>query len=338
MKLELPPVRLRALPMQVISGEGCLILKRGRVELAIRGEAAATVVCVLLGAAAEGKATREDLAGLFGPALRAATEALLEHLVRRRFLVPVGEGELPEASEEGPAEVFYWHFGQTEAEVTARMNGRRVVVVGVNAVSRRLVASLRDSGLRSVELRDDPLLRNLSISDPGEVLGADAIDPQAVDCLVATADLGGPQLLSRWNEFCVLHRRPFLPVVLMDLVGQIGPLTIPGETACLECARQRQRSHAADPHSRRLIEAVIGRSTTGFLPPMASMLGDVAAMEIIKFLGIGPPVGQVGALIEINMLACDMTARPVLRLPRCPVCTPLAERPSLTVVRDGGAP
>jgi thiazole/oxazole-forming peptide maturase SagC family component len=167
----------------------------------------------------------------------------------------------------------------------------------------------------------------------------EALDPESFDCLVATSDFGGMHLLRSWNEFCVLHRRTFLPVLLQDMIGYVGPLVIPGETACFECFRLRRNTHLPDPQSRQLIEAVAfeGQRTAGFLPPMASLLGDVAAIELLKLMTLAPPLWRVGTVIEVNLMAPDMSARGVLKLPRCPVCTPLAERPSLAVGRSGAA-
>lgn len=361
MKMELPPSRYRALPLQVIDVDGGVILKRGLVEVRVVGRGAAGAVRTLLEAASGAGIAEGDVGALFAGAERSGAEALLRRLIERRFLVEE-PGAAPGAAagdprpEEDPAAVFYWHFGEGRAEVAARVAGRRVVIVGVNRISRQLARSLRDSGISSFDVRDDPLLRNGSFFDDAGALrpsawpaelgapiahggGVHATDPGSFGCLVATAELGGMQLLRPWNEHCVLHRRLFLPVLLEDMIGHVGPLVVPGETACFECFRLRRSTHEADPWARRAIEAASsgGRPAAGSLPPMASVLGDVAAVELLKLLGLHPPVGELGAAVEVNLLASDMTARRVLRLPRCPVCTPLSERPTLAATKSAAA-
>ncbi|HZH13075.1 MAG TPA: TOMM precursor leader peptide-binding protein [Archangium sp.] len=350
MKMELSSERYRAVPIQIIGMEDGLLLKRGLVELRVRGEGAVAVQHLLEATPGEGR-TLEELRTPFPENVRPNVDRLLEHLIRRRFLVPVMDGGQTPEETESATDIFYWHFGEQREQ---HLDDRRLLLIGVNSISRRLAASLHASGLRSVEVRDYPLLRNLRLFDeqgalrpgawPSELEapvphtgGVEAIDPQGFDCLVATSDFGGMQLLRAWNEFCVLHKRPFLPVVLQDMVGYVGPLVMPGETACYECFRLRRNTHVADPQSRHLIESAAfqGQATVGFLPPMASMLGDVAAVELLKLFTLAPPLWRVGTVLEVNLMAPDLSARAVLKLPRCPVCTPLAERPSMVAVRSG---
>jgi molybdopterin-synthase adenylyltransferase len=40
------------------------------------------------------------------------------------------------------------------------------------------------------------------------------------------------QFMRKWNDFCVRNDHAFLPIVLRDLIGYVGPLVIPHKTAC----------------------------------------------------------------------------------------------------------
>ena len=204
------------------------------------------------------------------------------------------------------------------------------------------------SGLACVEVVDHPPLRNLRLFDrsgslrdggwpndlPGPVAyGEDfaSLRPEGLDCLVATSDIGGMQLLREWNARCVEAGRPFLPVVLQDLIGYVGPFVVPGETACFECLRARQNANMDDPLSQRAAEfsAAEGQAVVGFHPVMATMLGAVAAMELVKHYGIRAPLSKPSTLIEVNMLTSRMEPRRVLKIPRCRVCGTSASNPSL---------
>jgi bacteriocin biosynthesis cyclodehydratase domain-containing protein len=268
------------------------------------------------------------------------------------MLVPVaGEVEGRARGEDSPADVFYWQLDEGLAQVAERIAAQRLLILGVNRISRQLARSLRESGAPSFAVRDVVTLRDPSFFDGDGALlpdawpaalgapaahegGAHALDPRSFGCLVATAASGGAQLLRAWNEHCVLHRRPFLPVLLEDQVGHVGPLVIPGETACFECFLQRRAAHDPAPMIRRAVDAAPGGWTgASALPPMASILGDVAAVELIKLLGLRSPLSRPGVVLEVSLLESEMTARRVLRLPRCPVCTPIDERPTLAAAK-----
>ena len=347
MEQDFPSQKLRALPVQLIETGDGVILKRGRIEIQIGGDRAAEIVSLVLAATAEDRATPEEIAKAFAAPDRPAVIYLVEQLAARRILVPADIPPPPGEAWESNLEVFYWHFGASAEQVTERLNAQRLVILGVNGISRQLAASLLASGVKAVEVVDYPLLRNLRFFSAGGELQADqwpallpqpraygewanGPGPEALDCLIATSDFGGLERMREWNEFCVARRRPFLPVVLQDLIGYVGPLVVPGETACFECLRARQNAHLDDPVAQRASEQVAfeGQAGAGFHPAMASVLGDIAAIELTKFYGGGLPLWRVGTLIEVNLLAPRLDARKVLKVPRCPVCSTLNRRAS----------
>jgi molybdopterin-synthase adenylyltransferase len=348
MRMDLSPGRLRALPVQVVEIDDGVVLKRGCVETSVRGKGAVDAVQRLLQATSGGGMDAASLRNLFADDEHTDLDALIEHLRRRGLLVSDSIDSGAVLSSETPVDVFYWHFGVQEADAARTLAERRVVVIGLNGITRQLARSLESCGVGFVSFVDDPLLRNPEFLDEDGAPAADAwsfgprsrlidsleIDPNRLDCIVATSDFGASSVVARWNEFCVLHKRPFLPVVFKDLVGWIGPLVIPGETACYECARMRQRAHQPDPGLRQAIDAAVQGSPAGFLPPMLSMIADIVAIELIRFFCLGALPSRAGTLIEVSVLAREMTPRPVLKLPRCPVCTPIDERPDLTPVYE----
>jgi bacteriocin biosynthesis cyclodehydratase domain-containing protein len=348
MKLELAPEKLRALPVQVTDlPRGGAVIKRGRVEIRLHGDQAGDAVRAVLETARPGASLEEIVAG-FAPPERPSVEALVQHLMARRILVMESDLSPGALESESQLDVFYWHFGAPAHEIAQRFTRVRYRILGVNVISRQLATSLRAAGAEDVEVLDHPWLRNPELFDDDGVLAAGAwpgglgkpspvgdrgsLDPGSLDCLVATSDLGDTQPLREWNELCLLHNIPFLPVLLQDLVGYVGPIVVPGETACYECLRSRQNSHLPDPVAHRTAEDASGRAVAGFLPAMASILGDVACVELTKFFGL-KPLSRIGTLLEVNLLGGEMTPRRVLRLPRCPVCSTLTLTPSAPFTR-----
>jgi thiazole/oxazole-forming peptide maturase SagC family component len=124
-----------------------------------------------------------------------------------------------------------------------------------------------------------------------------------------------------WNRYCVENEIAFLPVVLRRLIGEIGPFVVPRETACYECLTARQNSHLREHRALRAVEAQspYGQAISGFFPSMGSILGDMAALELVKFYSGGMPY-RVGHFIEVNLLATVLDSHKVLRVPRCRTC------------------
>jgi bacteriocin biosynthesis cyclodehydratase domain-containing protein len=353
-KIDLEEERLRAVLVQLVEVPDGVLLKRGCAEMNVEGDGAKEIVELLLGRAAGAPATRDELLdGVPAPA-REAVADLVDQLRQRRILIAADESA--EDVPEGPVDVFYWHFGARAADVVDRLASRRIAVIGVNSIGRQLLIALARGGASNVTAVDYPLLRNVSLFDSAGAISADdwppaiAVSPfetwweqehdGLLDCVVATSDFGGMQLLRRWNEFCVERGIHFLPVVLQNLIGYVGPLVVPGETACFECLRARQNANLDDPEAQRAAEhaAFEGQSVAAFHPSMGSILGDLAAMELTKFYGGVIPTWRVGALVEVNLLQPSITTRSVLRIPRCSVCSPLRTRSSVSTRIDPFVP
>lgn len=334
--------KLRLNRLQVMETDAGLLLKRGRAVVQVQGEASAQIAQALLAVAAEGDASREELCDPFPPPLRPSVEQLIQALEARRLLT---DATHPEPAEEGPTDVFYWHFGRGREEVARNLARAAITVVGVNCVSRRLVAALLESGLEAVEVVDYTLLGNVRLFHRDGTLDAahwpaalgrpvpwraweEAGGGREAGCIVATSDFGGQQLLREWNRRCIAARTPFLPVVLQDLIGTVGPLVIPGEGVCLECVRARENAHMDSPETRRAAEhaAYSGQVVNAFHPSMASILGDLAAMELVKFHGQLMRSQLVGHLFEVNLAVPEIRTRRVLKLPRCQACGVPAQR------------
>jgi bacteriocin biosynthesis cyclodehydratase domain-containing protein len=324
--------------LQMIETSDGMLLKRGRAVVKIKGAESVQIVQALLAIASDGAATRQELCEPFPAELQASVGQLIDALEARHLLTDAEHFDSSSGAEE-PIDVFFWHFDKRADQVCRAFEKTRITIIGVNKVSRQIVNALIESGVQSVEVIDYPLLNNVRmLDDNGKVrpehwpasLGQprnhrewfDLTQARGAGCLVVTSDFGGQHLLRDWNRHCVRERIPFLPVVLQDLVGRIGPLVVPGEGSCLECLRARENSHIDDPDTHRAAEygAYEGQVVTAFHPSMASVLGDIAAMELLKLYGQFMRSRLVGRMIEVNLVVPELTERRVLKLPRCSVC------------------
>ncbi|MGH3830217.1 MAG: TOMM precursor leader peptide-binding protein [Pseudonocardiaceae bacterium] len=358
--------RLRALPVQLIPMRKAVILRRGATEVRIDGERSQEAVETILAAVSGRGATVAEVCERFAEPDRPAVTRLLGQLRTRRLLVPAGSptpagngtgtdtdnavtndtitgGTSVEDTHAGDTsvedsrlDIFYWHFGQRGADVARSLSARQIAVVGVNAVSQRLVRALTAIGATNVAVLDYPPLRgteHLTTDHDSGGAGAavghadwlDRADADELHCVIATSDFDASECLRLWNRFCVERRIPFLPVVQRDLLGTVGPLVLPGETPCYECVRARESSHLDDPAARHAVAeaASEGQRFAALHPAGTAVLAELAAVELSKWFGGGrPPTRQVGTLVEVNVAEPAVAVRKVLRVPRCPVCSP----------------
>ena len=333
--------------------EGGVIITRGATQFAVSGGRAIEIVPTVLAAASDGGATRREIIEAFAAPDREMVAKLIDDLVARSILVPAGS-QPPADAIESSLDIFYWHFGQTASAAIGKMNEKPILVMGVNTISRRIAQSLGSLGVTNVEVVDFHILRNLRLYDsngclsPGEwplpepqVYEGWAEDLEIGDygCLIATCDFGGAHLMREWNRFCVENHMHFLPVVLDGFTGTVGPLVVPGETACYECLRLRENANLDAPEVQRVGEsgAAERQAVTGFHPAMASVLGELAAMEICKMYGGGIP-WRPNRLIEVNLMEPILISRRVLKLPLCPVCSPAVKTSAVYLDKDSFVP
>ncbi len=335
--------KFKALPFQVIENDKGIILKRGVAQIAIGGKQASAVIATMLAVLGEHGATLDEVCATFAEPDRPGIKDLLRHLVNRRFLVAADQvlTDTEPASSESNLDVFYWQFGRQTAQVVDTLNTYRTAIVGVNLLSQRMVAALTAVGVTTIHLIDDPLLRNPSLyTEDGNWRAEEwpatlappvpaedwqqTLSTADVRCIIATAEFGGQHLLRQWNKVCVENNIHFLPVLIQDMIGYIGPLVIPGETACLECLRARQNSNMIDSHEKRIAEefAFAGQHIAALHPSMLAVVAETAVFEFNRFYA-GLLDWKVGKLIEINLFATSTTVRKVFKIPRCPVCSPL---------------
>jgi bacteriocin biosynthesis cyclodehydratase domain-containing protein len=332
-----------ALAVQLIDVPQGVIVKRGVEEVFVAGEAAAEVVTGLLTAAGTipGGVRPEELAAMMrGERHQLDVGGIVSELCARKILV--GVAERPRYAER-PDEVLAWNLGVHPEAAAARLDAVSLNLLGVNLVSGAIADGLSAIGV-PCHVVDHPDLRNVRLFTADGRLRPDAWHgrpaPEAFDtwqatppagdliCLVACSDFGGLQALAEWNARTFRSGWHFLPVVLQNLVGIVGPLVMPGETACFQCLLARENANLPAAPMTRAVEtaAFQGQSIAAYHPAMAATIGNVAALELTKHYGYGWASAAIGKTIEVNMMAATMRSRPILKVPGCPVCGPLSAR------------
>jgi bacteriocin biosynthesis cyclodehydratase domain-containing protein len=328
----------RLLGLQALVHDGGVILKRGTTRLFLDGDDVAELVDLVVARLAGGRAVAlSRLLGEVGAARRDALVKLIEVLKAHRFLADADDESDGGHNHE---EVFFWNYQATFAEIVGELAEMHLTVFGVNAIGLALLGNLRGCGFRNMTFVDHPALRNVDYFDSrqqlrSEISGVLSVPPVAFDhwasanvepdgCMVVCCDFGGRPLMRDWNRYCVEKDVLFYPIVLLDHVAQIGPLVRPGDGPCYECLWARRDANMADPSLVRAgeVEPDSGHQAIGYLQPMARAAADFAAIDLLKTFSRSFSGNPIGRILEIDLLEPRLTARDLLRVPACPVCSP----------------
>jgi bacteriocin biosynthesis cyclodehydratase domain-containing protein len=306
------------------------VLKRGTSELMLTGEGVHAILEALM-ELLDGQHSRAEIVASFPEEQRDEIDNLLAGLLQRRLITDQPEPEAGAFSLDSLQANFWRNFGAPAKEARERLQRARCVVVGANLITRAVIRSLLEMGVGAVTLVDHAVLNN-ELAPVQPESGADPRLSRAPELppdeelkqaalLCAACDFGSSDALLEINRAALRVEKPYLPMWLSDLIGYVGPLTYPRESACLRCFRARLESNNPNWEAARAVQRHASQvGGAGMLPPMASILGEIGATEMTKFIAGFPPPDTVGRIIEINLVSWASTVRRVLKIPRCPDC------------------
>ncbi|WP_109106239.1 TOMM precursor leader peptide-binding protein [Azospirillum sp. TSO35-2] len=338
----LPTIPYKALTVQLLDVSDGVLLKRGCTEIKIAGSNIRSTVATLLEKFSEPHSPSSVIEST-PPSERESAVELIIYLCKRNILMPAAEINALGADDING--IFLWNFGTLGIAARTILGQVRLMVAGANPISRRLINTLTEAGFGNICVVEHGGLQNEAPATGPEFHGsqraADILNGEesAPACVVATSDNGAMMAVRDWNKECVVRGIPFLPVVLHDLIGTVGPLVVPHRTACYECARGRENSNLPNVEDTRAWE--YGSNATkpvfGYHPAMAGVVADVAAIELTLFFG-GFLRPRVGRALEVNLLSASVRSRAVLKVPRCRVCSPLMRHSLPNTMSDAFIP
>jgi oxazoline/thiazoline synthase len=141
--------------------------------------------------------------------------------------------------------------------------------------------------------------------------------------VVVTDDYLRPQLAA-WNTRSLISGKAWLLLKPVGMEPWIGPMIVPGQTACWECLAQRLRGH------RKLEEYITRASGTdapvGAVPAFIASTQHAAlaeaATEITRWIGTGGESTLLNRVVSTSVLTLERTYHNLTRRPRCPLCGP----------------
>ncbi|MEG3630950.1 TOMM precursor leader peptide-binding protein [Streptomyces poriticola] len=271
---------------------------------------------------------------VLGPLLRAFAEPRLADDVVSRLADRADKeqlsGLIDQLADDGVlvaehAGLHAMHRSLSEGRPVRRLEQTTVGLVGSGSVGAQLRTQLTELGVGDVSAVAAGA-GGLEAHDGDERL-AGLLD--GTDLLVLALDGFRPSLLHRLNRAAVAAGRPWLPVYADGSELIVGPLVVPGESACYNEHEIQHESSRALRHEYQLYSEELARRTADDLPPLlapyAAIAASWAAIGTARYLVDGASF-LVGRALRIDLERLEVTQEHVLRLPRCPVCT--EQRPS----------
>lgn len=201
------------------------------------------------------------------------------------------------STEARPASAFWEHLGVPPAQARSRLDTARVSTIAFGELS---LGALND------------LLGQQRI----------AVAPDGDVSVVVTDDYLRPQLAG-WNTQALASGKPWLLVRPIGIESWIGPMFVPGQTACWDCLAQRLRGHRKLETyiaKRRGDDAPLGAAAAAGIASTQHMALAEAATEITRWIATGGQSALLNQMITTNVLTFDRARHVLTRRPQCPSC------------------
>nr|WP_290666656.1 TOMM precursor leader peptide-binding protein [Ardenticatena sp.] len=218
-----------------------------------------------------------------------------------------------------------------------RLHDATIAVVGTGDVAQDVASALRACGVGSVSTLSPP---NDSAVSNGDSKGQshlllDHLTPSNPDLVIGCAEntierLRFFPLLGRWS---VEQGIPWLAGAWEGESLIIGPLFIPGETACYHCLEMREESHLPYRDEFQFVKQHVRLGAAAHVQkaPLPlfwqKILSNFLVAEAVHLMShlFFPATYQTVLLFETRTWRLEHHV--VLRVPFCPICSPFVERP-----------
>jgi bacteriocin biosynthesis cyclodehydratase domain-containing protein len=297
------PQRPLLAPWYRLAGDGeRLLLEYAQRVVVLEGAAVRTLLPALL-PLLDGTRTVEDLAARMGAVARTAVELALETLAECGLLT---EGPDAPLESRRTAHAVAAAYSLAPAVAAKRLETAVVAVVGSAPIGIEIARLLHAEGIGTVR-RD------------GWRSSA------AADLVVVTPAADQVDALLAWNRHALDAELRWLPVLPFDgRFAAVGPLVVPDESCCYECLLLRRAANLEYGDDLPEIEAAPVAAEGGAV--LERLSASVAAHLVVRGV-IGRDPSAAGVLYAVEAIPGPaVTEHAVLRVPRCPACSPAERR------------
>ena len=149
---------------------------------------------------------------------------------------------------------------------------------------------------------------------------------RGADVVVCCLDAGQSNLIFKLNRVCLAEGVRWLACALAGAEIDIGPVMVPGRTACYLCYRMRAIACAGNPTEAFAYEQYLdGRKQDDSarrenLVFAANIAAGFVGTEVVKLLTDLAPPSLFGRLTTVRLTDMAIQRHSVLRKPWCPAC------------------
>ena len=307
-------------------------------------------------AALDGSHERSELDRRFG---EEAVSDLLAQLGELGLVEDACDDDLipPAAVERFDRQIRYFSditAGPAPSECQARLEGARLVVLGVGGLGGWSALSLaccgvgemllvdgdrvEESNLNRQVLYSEADIGRLKVEAAAERLGAfnsrmrletvpERVDGEAAiasliqgyDLVIDAADWPAHEIEQWCNGACFAAEVPYITMSHFPPIARVGPLYVPGVTGCFAC------QVAAYRRSYPLFDVAVDQrrakpSPAATLGPACGLIGGQVGLDVMHHLtGLAKPSSQ-GVAHIYDLRSMEVEREPVVPEPGCPVC------------------
>lgn len=229
------------------------------------------------------------------------------------------------------------HGSLVAANLAAAGVGRLVLIdpfpcsdhdVDVAPFLRRASVGSRRADAVATGLKDAGFGATRITAVDGERLDRESLAESIGECdlLVSCFDKGFSSTHHWVNRVSIGQRIPAIYAQSGGHGAMLGPLVVPGQTACFMCYRMRSVACEDDVEAAMAYEHFLDGckqprlALRPALPMVFPYIASLVSLEVVKLLlGLAPPA-LAGHVLEFDGFSLQSELHPVLRAPECPVC------------------
>lgn len=215
-----------------------------------------------------------------------------------------------------------------------------LLVVGGGTLGTLAATSLADAGVENVTFVRPPGSGEVEPSASGIDTVQTADDEERLPSLISPADFVLVVTEQPRSELCDEVSRaarssetPWLSARASGSEAIVGPLVVPGTTACHECYRTRSAANASDVAAIEATRAGDARSPVPF--GLRHVLVGLALDALGRFVYYGSE-RLPGRVERFDLGTGTMESETVLPMPDCPVCGSSERAESVPTLTNGG--
>ncbi len=249
-------------------------------------------------------------------------------------------------------------WSSADKQSTQSLANKRILVLGLSPWAITMVDELAKAGLSNIHLVDDKVLNEddrvcHTLFEAGDIGQLKAkLVASAVGSLYPWCHISYEKLQSSQQQLDIKTEQAWDLVVVSfsneemsylrcasDYIQQgaykalygsvdglescIGPVVIPDETACWNCARLRRLGTSESPQLAHQLDKSSAQNSCrarSMLSPMSAIVGHQLAMESLKLLLNYTPTNLKGALSIQNLVTMESQKHTIIPMPWCEVC------------------